>query len=103
MIGRMAESLRSKQTSCVGLVNAALGRIEESNPRLNAFILVMADRARTRAAELDSEFKQGRDRGALHGIPIAVKDLIHIRGVRTTAGSPVFDGLVPEEDADVVT
>lgn len=102
MIARMAESLRRKETSCAGLAAAALHRAEQTNTRLNAFITVLADRARARAAELDSELARGVDRGPLHGIPVAVKDLIHIRGVRTTAGSRVFENRIADHDAAVV-
>lgn len=103
MIAGMAESLRLKRTTCLELTETALNLIEESNPALNAFITVTADRARRRASELDAELSTGRDRGPLHGIPIAVKDLIHMRGVRTTAGSLVFKDMIADHDAQVVT
>ncbi len=102
MIAKLAESLRSHETTSLALVEGALDKIEELNPRLNAFITVMAQAARTRASEVDAELAQGTDRGPLHGIPIAVKDLIHMRGLHTTAGSRVFADLIPDEDADCV-
>lgn len=102
MIANLAQELRIKKVSCVGLVEAALSKIEGTNPRLNAFMMVLTDAARKRAAELDAELAKGLNRGPLHGIPIAVKDLIHIAGVPTTAGSHLFDGVVPQESAAVV-
>ena len=102
MIAEIAASLRRRDTSCVRLVEDALNGIEQHNPRLNAFITVLSDKARRRAAELDSELARGADRGPLHGIPIAVKDLIHIKGERTTAGSPLFEDFVATYDATVV-
>ena len=102
MIAQMGASLRRREVRCTDLVTGALDRIEQLNPRLNAFITVLADRARTRASELDSELARGQDRGPLHGIPIAVKDLIHIKDERTTAGSALFRDFVADHDASVV-
>jgi aspartyl-tRNA(Asn)/glutamyl-tRNA(Gln) amidotransferase subunit A len=102
MIADLARTLRRRETTSIELVNTALARIEETNPRLNAFISITADQARRRAIELDRELQAGSDRGPLHGIPIALKDLIHLGGVRTTAGSPLFADWVPDESAEVV-
>ena len=102
MIARFSEQLRRREATSLELVDAALQRIYETNPKLNAFIAVMGDAARKRASELDAELAHGVDRGPLHGIPIAVKDLLHMRGIRTTAGSKLFENLVPTEDAEVV-
>jgi aspartyl-tRNA(Asn)/glutamyl-tRNA(Gln) amidotransferase subunit A len=103
MIAGMAAALRRKELSSRDLVSAALGRADETNPKLNAFIIVLADRALARASELDDELARGIDRGPLHGIPVALKDLIHMRGIRTTAGSRVFENFVAGYDATVVT
>ena len=78
-----------------------LRRIDDDNPRLNAFILVMADDARQQAREADRELAAGRDRGPLHGVPISIKDLIDIAGTPTTAASRVREGHVAEHDAPV--
>lgn len=102
IVAQMAASLRSGEKTVNELVAASLARIEETNPELNAFITVTQDHARRRATELDQELRSGRDRGVLHGIPIALKDLIHMRGVRTTAGSALFKDFVADEDAEVV-
>ncbi len=83
-------ALRRHELTCLDLARRCLDRIEEANPKLNAFLTVTATQALERAAELDSELATGRDRGPLHGIPIAHKDLIRTPGVRTTCGSPLF-------------
>lgn len=96
-------ALRAKKITSVELTNQSLQRIAESNPKLNAFITVLADQARAQAAALDTELAQGHDRGPLHGIPIAHKDLVMTRGIRTTAGSKIFSDFIPTEDAEVAT
>lgn len=80
----------------------ALARIAEADtagPELRAFLTVTADRARARAAALDAS---GAPQGPLHGVPIAIKDNIVIKGVRTTAGSKMLDTFVPPYDATVI-
>jgi aspartyl-tRNA(Asn)/glutamyl-tRNA(Gln) amidotransferase subunit A len=95
-------ALRAREVSCVELTNRCLDQIAKLNPRLNAFITVTEEAARQRARELDDDLAQGVDRGPMHGIPIAHKDLIWTRGVRTTSGSKLFAEFVPESDAPVV-
>ena len=94
-------ALRSRQISCLELTNRCLDQIAKLNPRLNAFITVTEQSARWRAEELDRELASGHDRGPLHGIPIAHKDLIATKGVRTTSGSKLFADHVPKADAHV--
>lgn len=101
-IREAAEALRQRRFTSLELATAALGRIERFNPTLQAFITVTAEQALTQARQADAELASGRDRGPLHGIPIAVKDLFYTRGVRTTAGSPVYRNLIPDHDAFVV-
>ncbi len=97
-----AAALRAKKVSSAELTEEALKRIESANPKINAFITVAADSARARAAAMDGEMARGVDRGPLHGIPVAHKDLMMTRGLRTTAGSRIFSDFVPAEDAAVV-
>jgi aspartyl-tRNA(Asn)/glutamyl-tRNA(Gln) amidotransferase subunit A len=94
-------ALRARKISSLELVNDCLARIERLNPKLNAFLTVTADAARARASAMDAELTHGRDRGPMHGIPIAHKDLIMTRGVKTTAGSKIFANFVPDHDAVV--
>jgi aspartyl-tRNA(Asn)/glutamyl-tRNA(Gln) amidotransferase subunit A len=68
---------------------------------LNAFITVLEDSARARASAMDAELSHGIDRGPMHGIPIAHKDLVYTKGVRTTGGSKIFKDFVPDHDADI--
>jgi aspartyl-tRNA(Asn)/glutamyl-tRNA(Gln) amidotransferase subunit A len=97
-----SELVRSRKVSPVDLTQACLSRIEELNPKLNAFITVTADSALAQAREAESEIQQGHWRGPLHGIPIALKDLVDTAGVRTTAASGVFKDRIPTQDAEVV-
>lgn len=97
-----AAALRRRQVSSVELTLDCLARIERWNPELNAFITITADAALEQARAADSELASGLDRGPLHGIPIAHKDLFCTRGVRTTGGSKTFAEFVPEFDAAVV-
>ena len=97
-----ARSLRVHSVSSVDLATAALSRIEQLNLSLRAFITVTADRALADGRRADTELAAGRDRGPLHGIPIAVKDLFAIAGVPNTAGSLVYRDRVPAADCTVV-
>ncbi len=98
-----AAALRAKKVSSAELTDDSLKRIARANPELNAFITVIEDSARARASAMDAEFSQGVDCGPLHGIPFAHKDLIQTKGVLTTAGSKIFAGFVPDQDAVVAT
>jgi aspartyl-tRNA(Asn)/glutamyl-tRNA(Gln) amidotransferase subunit A len=94
--------LRAHELTAEQITEACLRRIEEDNPRLNAFILVMADAARQQAREADRELAAGRDRGPLHGVPISIKDLIDVAGTPTTAASRVREGHVAAHDAPLI-
>jgi hypothetical protein len=99
----VAAMIRAKSVTSTQLVQALLARIEVLNPKVNAYITVMAKQALAQAAELDAEQKTGKFRGPLHGIPIALKDNIDTAGTRTTAASPMFKDRIPTEDATIVT
>src|SRR5665213_4559477 len=94
--------LRRKAVSPVELAQAFIARIERLNPALNAFITVTAEQALQQAREVEAQIQRGHWRGPLHGIPLALKDLIDTAGIRTTAASAVFKDRIPSEDADVV-
>lgn len=102
-IANAAELLRNGDISPVQLTRACLNRIEALNPSLNAFISVTAEIALSQAQKAEDEIRSGNWRGPLHGIPIALKDLIDVAGVRTTAASAVFANRVAVEDAEIVT
>jgi aspartyl-tRNA(Asn)/glutamyl-tRNA(Gln) amidotransferase subunit A len=97
-----AALVRQKKVSPVQLTRGCLARIEAINPKLNAFISVTAESALAEARRAEAELQRGIWKGPLHGIPIALKDLIDTAGVRTTAASALFKDRVPREDAAVV-
>lgn len=98
----VASMIKEKKISPVEITHACLARIEQLNPSLNAFITITADSAMVQARQAESEVQRGEWRGPLHGIPIALKDLIDTTGVRTTAASALFKDRIPKEDATVV-
>jgi aspartyl-tRNA(Asn)/glutamyl-tRNA(Gln) amidotransferase subunit A len=93
--------LRTRKISCRELMEQTLADIRQREV-FRSFITTMEGSALDEATERDNEFSTGIDRGPLHGIPIAHKDLFYTRGVRTTAGSLVFRDFVPDCDATVV-
>jgi aspartyl-tRNA(Asn)/glutamyl-tRNA(Gln) amidotransferase subunit A len=101
-LSEAAKLLRDKKVSPVELTNECLRRIERLNPKLNAFITVTAESALAEARRVEEEIGHDRWKGPLHGIPIALKDLVDTAGVRTTAGSALFKDRIPERDAEIV-
>jgi aspartyl-tRNA(Asn)/glutamyl-tRNA(Gln) amidotransferase subunit A len=97
-----AARLRQKEISSLDLTLECLGRIQKLNPSLNAFITVTPESAMEQARQADRELTSGLDRGPLHGIPVAHKDLFCTAGVRTTSGSKTFADFTPDFDAAVV-
>jgi aspartyl-tRNA(Asn)/glutamyl-tRNA(Gln) amidotransferase subunit A len=96
-----AALVKKRKVSPVELVDACLARVEALNPKLNAFITVCAESARAEAKSAEREIARGKYNGPLHGIPVSLKDNIHTKGVRTTAGSKILADFVPQEDAFV--
>jgi aspartyl-tRNA(Asn)/glutamyl-tRNA(Gln) amidotransferase subunit A len=97
-----AAQIRDGRLSSMALTQACLERIALYQPKLDAFITVAAKSALAQATMLDAEQKAGRLRGPLHGVPLAIKDIIDTAGIRTTGGSALFEDRVPTEDATVV-
>jgi len=95
--------LASGDVTSVELVEASLDRIAETEDALKAVITLLADEARAAAAEADGEIAAGKSLGALHGIPIGLKDIYSTAGVRTTCHSRLLQDNVPGEDAETVT
>ena len=98
----LAPLLAKKKISPVELVQLYLDRIEHLNPTINAFLTVTGMLALQDARRAELELLRGHRRGLLHGIPIALKDNIYMRGVPATAGSAILRDFVPAEDATVV-
>lgn len=97
-----AQGLRKREISSAELTAQSLKRIEQLNRKTNAILTVLEERARRQAATADEELTRGVDRGPLHGIPVAVKDVFSTKGIRTTCGSVIFKDHVPDRDAAVV-
>ena len=101
-IKELSQGIRARRYSPAELTHDCLSRIERLNPKLNAFITVMADSALDQARRAEQEIFRGKYRGPLHGIPIGLKDNIDTKDAPTTAGSAVFKNRVPAEDAEIV-
>jgi aspartyl-tRNA(Asn)/glutamyl-tRNA(Gln) amidotransferase subunit A len=98
----LAELIRRRAISPVEVVRATLERIEQSQPVLNAFITVAGDAAVEAARLAEAAVMRGDSLGPLHGVPVAVKDLVPTAGIRTTWGSLIFKDHTPERDAVAV-
>jgi len=101
-ISESASLLARREISPLELTQAHLARIAQIEPRLNCFITLTPESALARAGQAEAELQHGDLRGALHGIPLALKDLYETRGVRTTAGSKFFADYVPDTNATSV-
>jgi len=108
-IEEVASLFRKRKLSPIELTKLILARIEQINPKLNAYIAVTAELALAQAKKAETELfaprgsKGHRDRGPLHGIPISLKDNIYTEDIRTTAGSKILAKFIPQHDAAVVT
>jgi aspartyl-tRNA(Asn)/glutamyl-tRNA(Gln) amidotransferase subunit A len=101
-IRELADAYKRREISPVEITRGCLERIEKLNPGLNAFITVTSESALAEARAAEAEILRGEWRGPLHGVPLAIKDLIDTAGVRTTAGSALFKDRIPTHDAEVV-
>ncbi len=101
-IQQASEELRSGIITPTELLAETLERIDQLDSDIQAFVTVMRDQAYEEAEKAENEQRTGFFRSPLHGIPIAIKDLIAVRQVRMTAGSKVLADYVPQEDATVV-
>jgi Asp-tRNA(Asn)/Glu-tRNA(Gln) amidotransferase A subunit family amidase len=99
----MAEQIRHKKLSPVGLVEAHLTRIEKLNPKLNAFVQVDAEGARRQARAAEESVTRGEKVGPLHGVPISIKSSIEVTGMKCEAGSKLRAGFVAAKDAPLVS
>lgn len=95
---RLSELIRQRELSSIELTRHLLERIQRHNPKLNAFLTVSADEAVAASERAQDKLMRGEDLGALHGIPLSIKDLVATQGIRTTRGSRIFQDDVPEQD-----
>jgi amidase len=95
--------VRARQLSSVEVTQAVLDRIARLDGHLKSYVTLTADLALVEAEQADAEIARGAIRGPLHGVPIAVKDLCHTKGIPTSAGMTIHKDYRPEQDATVVT
>ena len=102
-IAQLAAQIRTGDISPVELIEATLQAIDQCEPQLNAFITVFHEESLESARRAEAEMRNGRDLGPLHGMPIALKDIIYVEGTRSTAGSNFFSEESPQFDAALVS
>ncbi len=101
-VSELSRLIADKEVSAVEATQAYLARIDLLNDKLHAYLTVCRDEALEAAREADEALARGDNLGPLHGIPVAVKDQVKSKGIRTTAGSPILNDFVPDEDATVL-
>ena len=101
--GQLSRFIQSKEVSPVDVVEAHLARIDALEPTLNSFITLLPEQAMAAARRAEQEIQRGRYRGPLHGIPLGLKDLYYVKGVRNTSGSRIYDDFVPDYDCTIAT
>lgn len=99
---QISQQIKQKKISCREVTDDFLERIDKVESQVKAFVTVTADDARKRADSLDKRIASGEDVGSLAGIPVAIKDLLCTKGVRTTCSSKMLENFVPPYDAHVV-
>src|SRR4051812_40566391 len=99
----VATRLARKELSAREVMSAHLAQIERINPRGNAIVTLVSEQAMASAAKTDERIVREGPGGALHGLPVAHKDLVDTAGIRTTQGSPFYRDAVPTRDALIVT
>src|SRR5436190_1105790 len=102
-VHELAGRFRRKEATPTQAARAYLDRITALDPKVKAYMTVTADRALAQAAAADARFQSGRPLGLLDGIPLAIKDVLCTRGIRTTCSSRILENFVPPYDATVVT
>jgi aspartyl-tRNA(Asn)/glutamyl-tRNA(Gln) amidotransferase subunit A len=102
-IAQIAAQIRKGEISPVELIGTTLETIDQCEPQLNAFITVFREESLERARQAETEMRNGKDLGPLHGMPIALKDIIYVEGTRSTAGSNFFSEESPRFDAALVS
>ena len=101
-VTELAPLLESGEVSPVAATEAYLERIDRVDGQLNSYITVCREEARAAAQEAEGEIAAGRYRGPLHGVPVAVKDQLDSKGIRTTGGSTILADHIPDRDATVI-
>jgi amidase len=99
----LAQRIRSRDLSCVEVMEAHLRQIERVNPQVNAIVTLAPEQALAQARAADAALRRSDAVGPLHGLPVAHKDLVQTKGMRTTSGSPIYADFVPDVDDLIVT
>ena len=102
-ISELGARFRSGEATSTEATRAYLARVDALDSELRAFLTVTREQALAQAADADARFRAGRPRGPLDGVPVALKDVLCTRGVRTTCGSKILEHFVPPYDATAVT
>lgn len=100
--GELVALVKSREITPLEILEAHLSVIDRINPKLNAIVTLVADKARAAAIEAGDAVIRGEAAGPLHGLPVGIKDITPTAGIRTTFGSPLFKDHVPDEDAEAV-
>src|SRR2546423_3992267 len=95
----IARAIREREVSSVEVLEAHLARIEEVNPKLNALVHLTTEAARARAREADAALSRGETWGALHGVPVTIKDAFEMEGVVSAGGTRGRARYLPQQDA----
>ena len=98
----LARAIAARELSAAEVMEAHLARIDRVNPVVNAIVTLLPDEARRGAEAADAAVARGDALGALHGLPVAHKDLTWTKGIRTTFGCRAFEQFVPDDDALIV-
>ena len=98
----LVQKIKAREISAVEVLQAHLEQIERVNPHVNAIVTLLPDRAEQAARAIDEQLGRGEDPGPLCGLPVAHKDLVVTKGIRTTCGSPIYQDFIPDEDALIV-
>ena len=98
----LAHRIRARELSAREVMDAHLAQIDRLNPAVNAIVTLLPEQAMAHARAADEALARGEEVGPLHGLPVAHKDLVPAKGIRTTSGSPIFKDFVPDEDALIV-
>jgi aspartyl-tRNA(Asn)/glutamyl-tRNA(Gln) amidotransferase subunit A len=96
-----ARKVRGKEISSRELTRALLDRIDRANPKINAYVTVLPEKAMREALACDEALARGQTLGPLHGVPVGLKDIFCTRGIRTTCGSRILHNFLPPYDAAV--
>ena len=101
-VAQLGALLRDREVSPVEAAEAYLDRIDAKDGQIGAYLTVTREEALAAARQAEGEIARGDYRGPMHGVPYAVKDQVHTKGIRTTGGTPVYNDFVPEADATVI-